>query len=785
VSRDGEAQPLHVTVPGEPEQLFSGAHGTGTHRIVLGRDPACDVVVDDRLVSREHCVVQCRGGVWTLLDDRSTNGTFAGGHRIRAQALPPGERVVLRLGDPDTGPTVTLRVSPVPSLHAEPTVVAPFPPGAHPAPRRDDVAVEYLLDVEPLSIGRVDDNDVAIDDLLVSRYHAIVRLVGQGIAEVTDLGGRNGTFVNGHPVARAGLRPGDRLTIGSRTFSYDGARSLREHGAAGRASLAAENLSVDFGGRSVLSDVTFSVPPGTFLAIIGPSGAGKSTLLRALTGARAADDGRVLVDGIDLYPAYDEVRHRIGLVPQDDVLHEQLRVGQALRYAAALRLPDDVPAAIRDRRVGSVLAQLDLTAQHTSPINRLSGGQRKRTSVAMELLTEPSLLYLDEPTSGLDPLLDREVMRGLRQLADRRRTVVVVTHSTLYLHLCHRILVLARGGRVAYFGPPEKLLAHFGANDYADVFTALSDDATSWANRFADDTAGSRRAGRPAPGPAPMPPRQSWYRQFALLVHRATVLAVADRRHLILLLGLPLLLAAVVQTVPGSARLAPAAGPASAQGAGQLLVILVIGAAFMGMATSIRELVAERTIYHREWAVGLRPSAYLGSKLAVAAVVCLLQSMLLVSLGLLGRRTPESGLLLSSPLAELVLVLTVTAFAASAAGLLASALVARTEHTMPLLAFAIMAQLVLSGGLFGIADRAWLQALAVLSPTRWGYAAAAATVDLRTIAPAAPRDALWRHESGVWLLSMTLLIVVGAAYCTAALTALRAREQRPRRVRPG
>ena len=270
------------------------------------------------------------------------------------------------------------------------------------------------------------------------------------------------------------------------------------------AALVAENLSVEYAGTWVLSDVSFSVEPSTFLAIIGPSGAGKSTLLRALTGIRAADHGRVLVDGVDLYPAYDEMRHRIGLVPQDDVLHEQLEVGRALTDAAGLRLPDTVPPEERDRRVDSVLEQLDLTAQRATPIARLSGGQRKRASVAMELLTEPFLLYLDEPTAGLDPLLDREVMRGLRNLADRGRTVVVVTHSTLYLHLCHRIVVLARGGRVAYDGPPDGLLAHFGAADYADVFTELSENAGAWADRFAVETAAA-----PAPlvpAAAPLPP---------------------------------------------------------------------------------------------------------------------------------------------------------------------------------------------------------------------------------------------------------------------------------------
>ncbi len=775
---------------------------------MLGRDPAGDVVLDHKTVSWNHCAVECQDDTWTLIDSSSRNGTFLAGERIRAAPLPVGQPVEVRLGDPHAGPAVTLLVGEVaepataklvpsvppapPARSAPPAPPASSAPPVPPVPAAraeagsegpDDRVAIHPIGTRTLSIGRVSDNTVVVEDLLVSRHHATVRRLAPETVEVTDLGSRNGTFVNGRRVDRAVLTASDRLTIGRRTFSYDGVDGLVEHGDTGQPSLVAEHLSVRIEGTRVLSDVTFTAQPGTLLAIIGPSGAGKSTLLRALTGARAADDGRVLVDGIDFYPAYDEVRHRIGLVPQDDVLHDQLKVDQALRYAAALRLPDDVPAAARRGRVDSVLGQLDLTAQRGLSINRLSGGQRKRASVAMELLTEPSLLYLDEPTSGLDPLLDREVMRGLRDLADRRRTVVVVTHSTLYLHLCHQVLVLARGGRVAYFGPPDRLLAHFGAADYADVFTELSEDATAWAHRFTTEAVPVQPPVRRGPAVVPLPPRQSRRRQYGLLLNRSAALAAADRRQLALLAGLPLLLAAVVQTVPRSAGLGPKSSAPTA-GAAQLLLILVIGAAFMGMASSVRELVGERQVYHREWAVGLRSGTYLAAKLTVNAVVCVAQAALLAGLGLLGRQLPEHGLIFASPLVELTAVLALTAFAASAAGLLASALVARTEHTMPILVISVMAQLVLSGGLFSIADRTWLQVIAVCTPTRWGYAAAAATVDLRGIAVTAPADALWHHRPSAWILAMIMLVVLTVAFTAGTLIALRVGEQRPRRRRP-
>ena len=761
---------LHVTLTGEPELQFAA-----TDRITVGRDPSCDLVVRDTLVSREHCVIEWYDGRWTVVDT-SSNGTFVGDERIDSRSLGGGEPIVLRLGNRDTGPAVTVRVGAPTTTSAEPTVRGP---GTHLGQAvADDVAALHALSGEPLSIGRVSDNDVVVDDLLVSRHHATVRLNGPGAALVNDLGGRNGTFVNGHPVDRSALLPGDRLTIGRRTFSYDGVTTLIEHGRPKHASLAAENLQVRYGDTSVLSGVTFSVEPGTLLAIIGPSGAGKSTLLRALTGTRAADDGRVLVDGIDFYPAYDEVRHRVGLVPQEDVLHDQLKVAQALRYAAALRLPDDVSADVRDQKVDAVLAQLDLTAQQDLQISRLSGGQRKRASVAMELLTEPSLLYLDEPTSGLDPLLDREVMRQLRNLADRGRTVVVVTHSTQQLHLCHQVLVMARGGRAAYFGPPNELLAHFGADDYADAFTELSMEATAWASRYALSSGQARRTAPPVR--APIPPRQSRRRQFGLLLHRSAALIRADRRQLALLLGLPLVLAAVAQTAPADAGFVLTAGPPQT-GAATLLIILILGAAFMGMAASIRELVAERQIYHRERAIGVRPGAYLGSKIALSALICVVQAVLLGYVGMLGRDLPAHGLIFASSLFELIVVLALTAFTAAMAGLLASAVAERTEHTMSILVVSVMGQLVLSGGLYSLGNRPWLQAIAVLSPTRWGFAASASTVDLRAFKILLPADAMWRHTTHSWWQAITGLAVLSLVFALGAFLAMRVREQRPRR----
>ena len=226
--------------------------------------------------------------------------------------------------------------------------------------------------------------------------------------------------------------------------------------------------------KTLLDDVGFDVPDQALVAVIGPSGSGKSTLLRALTGSRPADSGEVRYAGRELRAEYSLLRHRIGLVPQDDVLHAQLTVKAALRYAADLRFPQGTTAEQRERRIDEVLTDLRLTEFEGNKVATLSGGQRKRVSVALELLTKPTVLFLDEPTSGLDPGMDRDVMRMLRCLTDEGRTVLVVTHSVAELQACDLLLVMAPGGGVAYYGPPQEALQFFECETWADVFHAFS-----------------------------------------------------------------------------------------------------------------------------------------------------------------------------------------------------------------------------------------------------------------------------------------------------------------------
>jgi ABC-type cobalamin/Fe3+-siderophores transport system ATPase subunit len=392
-------------------------HAGGSVRVpagrpfVIGRGPDADLDLPHPRVSRRHAVVEHTADGWTLTDS-SSNGTFLDDDRITV--LRVDRPVAVRLGWGSGSTTVELL--PAPGPPAGPHDFAPQEPAVRTPSARDTTV--HIVTSSRLTIGRLPDNDVVVDDLLVSRRHAVLERRPDGGWDLVDLGSGNGTFVNGVRTQRAGVTPADVIGVGRALLRLQGDRLVAIVDS-GDVAFAAHGLSVTVGGgKRLLDDVSFSLPGRCLLAIVGPSGAGKSTLLRALTGTRPADRGRVRYDGRDLYAGYDELRHRIGLVPQDDVLHPQLTVRRALRFAARLRFPADVPAADRDRRVEEVITELGLTGQADQRIDTLSGGQRKRTSVALELLTKPSLLFLDEPTSGLDPGLDRSVMRTLRGLAD-------------------------------------------------------------------------------------------------------------------------------------------------------------------------------------------------------------------------------------------------------------------------------------------------------------------------------------------------------------------------------
>lgn len=804
------------------------------------------MAIEDARVSWRHAVVRWGGQSWIIEDQGSTNGSYVQGQRIQQSELGPGASVFL--GNATDGPRLNFSAASVAAapgagsadVYSAPTVApegqgaqapaqaqavqAPVqqPPsggpgwGGHPqhpgfpsqqgrpapGPQGGDRSPTTFHQVSlgrVMRIGRALENELVVSDLQVSRHHAEFRASPDGRFEIHDLGSHNGTYVNGQPLPKSGsavITPNDTVAVGHSSFRLVGDR-LEEFVDTGEVSFSARHLTVKVDNNKViLNDVTFGVPEKSLIGVIGPSGSGKSTLLRALTGYRPADMGEVLYDHRNLYQHFAELRQRIGLVPQDDILHKELRVRTALRYAAKLRFPGDVAQAERNARVEEVLSELKLDIHADKKVTSLSGGQRKRVSVALELLTKPSLIFLDEPTSGLDPGMDRDVMQLLRGLADDGRTVLVVTHSVAELGLCDKILVMAPGGGVSYFGPPQEALNFFGYESWADVFSAFENYRDyDWMGRWqgsqhyqmyaADlDAVAPQQAPQPqAPSSGRMQKPQSWGSQFRTLVGRYVSVLASDRGFLALSLVLPIVLGVVSTVIPADNGLKanPLSPRAFNHDAGVILMIICVGMCFTGAANSVRELIKERVIYERERATGLSRSAYLMSKILVLGFITALQGVIITGIGLAPREVPEDGVFLPVPV-EIGIGVIALGITSMMFGLVISALVKTSEKTMPLLVMFAIVQVVFTGTLFQIFGSAGVEQVAWLMPSRWAVGATGATIDLAHVQGPWNRahpndlDPLWKHTSGVWTLDMAMLIVLGVVCAFAVVRLLRRHE---------
>jgi ABC-type multidrug transport system ATPase subunit len=713
---------------------------------------------------------------------------YPSGPQPRYPSAPPA----YPSGPPSYPPSTSqpVRPTPVSQSISSPGLesVTALGPTAAPRSSEGNLATSMLKILRPgrpaeagpgaIKIGRATDNDIVIPDVLASRHHATL-VPTPGGTEIIDNRSINGTFVNGARVEQAVLHDGDTVTIGNVDMVFRGGTLVRrtETEAATRTGgLEVHGVTWTIeGNKTLLDNISIAARPGMLTAVIGPSGAGKSTFARLVAGYTHPTTGTVSFEGHDIHAEYASLRSRIGMVPQDDVVHGQLTVMQALMYAAELRLPPDTTKEDRRQVVAQVLEELEMTRHADTRVDKLSGGQRKRASVALELLTGPSLLILDEPTSGLDPALDRQVMTMLRQLADAGRVVLVVTHSLTYLDVCDQVLLLAPGGKTAFYGPPDQIGASMGTTNWADIFSSVAGDPDAAAKRYIAQH-GPPPPQPPAQKPADLgkPTKTSLRRQFSTIGRRQMRLIVSDRGYFIFLAMLPFIMGVLSLSVPGDVGFGvpvPAIkGGEAPNEPGQILVLLNVGAIFMGTALTIRALIGERAIFLREQAVGLSTSAYILAKVFVFALFALLQSAIVVGINVWGKSwgpgAVTSGAVIPPRTLELYVDVAACCVAAAMTGLALSALAKSNEQIMPLLVIAIMSQLVFQGGMIPVTGRLVLDQLSWVTPARWGFASTASTIDLLRLVPGplTPQDSHWRHTASAWLFNMAMLGAICVAY---------------------
>lgn len=589
-----------------------------------------------------------------------------------------------------------------------------------------------------LTLGRDPSNDTVIDHPVVSRFQAKIELLS-GSWLITDLNSSDGTFINDlqilHPHT---LRPGDEIRIGPCQFTFNFDETLTQQNEYGNLRLDAVHLTRTTARHQVLlDDVSLSILPREFVAIVGVSGAGKTTLLDALSGFRPAHRGKVLINGHDLYQNFKTYRTELGYVPQEDIIHLDLTVYQALDFAARLRLPKDISAKERNQQIQAVLADLELTHRQHALVKELSGGQRKRVSIGVELLTKPSLFFLDEATSGLDPGTESQMMRLLRRLADEGRTVVLITHATKNVAQCDLVVFLAKGGKVAFYGPPQEALNYFGVADFDDIYLKLEDEARSpqeWQQQYLASDAhrqyvgdrqqflNAQRAQQQTQGASkrrhtPWENQgSSFWRQLLLLSHRNLTILWQDRISLILLLTVAPVLGLLDFILWQRDIFDRTTGDS-----GQALTFLFTSglvAVLLGSLATMREIVKESEIYRRERMVGLQILPYLLSKVWFCMVLALYQAAIFVGGRALAIDLPGTP----QTLVAIYFTLFLATLGGMIMGLMVSAL-SSNQNVAPLLTILLLVpQFTLAGGFLPLPSLGPIgQGLSQFTMTRWSY----------------------------------------------------------------
>ncbi|MGC9468956.1 MAG: FHA domain-containing protein [Anaerolineae bacterium] len=634
----------------------------------MGRADDNDVILDGRMVSRHHLrvLVDARGQV-AVMDLGSLNGTRLNGQPLaprRPEPLRPGDTVQLHefsLGVRPVTPqapappglAAQVRVASTPPVTFTPVAVAEA--GAAVSALAPGVTRRLSVDAQDsITIGRAPDNTVTLDHPQVSRYHAMIERLGTR-RRIKDLKSANGVFVNGQRIdGEAWLNDGDEIYIGPLKFRL----------AAGQVQqLADEGVRLDVmrinkwvtKDLNLLKDISLSIQPLEFVALVGLSGAGKSTLMDAINGFRPATHGTVLANGTNLYENFDLFRNDMGYVPQKDIVHTELTVYKALDYAAQLRMPADTTSEERHQRIMETMTDLDLEERKDLPIHKLSGGQLKRVSIGVELLTKPRLFFLDEPTSGLDPGTEYNMMRLLRKLADQGRTIMLITHATKNVMMCDKVIILVRGGRVAFYGPPEEALLYFDQyrTDYErrikdiefdDIYTILEDDQRGspedWDERYRGSSAyaqyvlGRLQDVRDAPQPVERAAsrqkavkRVSALRQFFILSKRNLNIMTQDKASLALMLALSPVIG-LADFMWGRQLFSPVLGDAF--NIVTMLFMMGLISILVGAMASVREIVKEIDIYKRERAVALKIGPYIFSKLWIGIVLAIYQAVVFI-----------------------------------------------------------------------------------------------------------------------------------------------------------
>ena len=697
---DGDAQPKTIRLDGFRKGNIS-----------FGRSDTNDIVLTSPLVSREHGRFSFKNGQWAIEDkalygDRpSENGLIYNNTSILSRALCEGDFIRIDDGVETISEGVLFVFASQESENKWETL--------------------RLDGKREIKIGRDSSCDIVLPHISISKLHAKI-ITEQGRYYIVDNGSTNGVVVNNQRISGKTLLhekdviviTNSKLIFTSSMISYCCYKS--------GISVDAANVVITRGkGKKTFvtgNNVSLNIKPGELVAIIGGSGAGKSTILNCMCGYLPPSKGEVYINGINLYQNFDSLKKLIGYVPQSDIVYDNLTLYDMLSYTAKLRLPKDASEKERESAIDRAIRLVELTEKKNSYIKALSGGQKKRASIAVELLSDPNLLFLDEPASGLDPGTERNLMQSLREMADGGKTVILVTHSTLQLKLCDKIVFMGKGGNLCFFGSYDDALRFFGVSDVVDVYNMITDNAKEWCSKY-DKTTVQSGPSRSASGSISSGKSKNRF-QLPVLCSRYLKLVMNDKQRLLLLLIQAPVLALLISLVADGQQFEQYEMTKS------LLFALSCSAFWVGMLNAIQEVCKERSIMKREYMTGLSLNAYILSKILVLGILCLIQSVLIIGVFTVSVGLPEEGLI-TNPFVELLITTFLTAIASTAMGLFVSSLFTNADRAMTVAPILLMPQILFSGLIFKLDGATEL--ISWLAVCRWSMEGYGTTANLNQL----------------------------------------------------
>lgn len=690
-----------------PYTLMLSQGGKGL--LTFGRADDNDLKLDSHLVSRHHGRIMMAGGKWYIEDLGSTNGLIYNDANIRRKELGDGDFIRID----DGVETVTNGVLFVFSSAASTSKWYQLP----------------ISGMQSISIGRDNRCNIHLPHISVSKHHAMITLEG-GRYYITDTGSANGLFVNGSRVwNKVQLHEKDVITITNSKLIFTSQAISYCYYKSG-ISVDASNVVIKRGkgNKSFITcnHVNLNIKPGELVSIIGGSGAGKSTVLNAMCGYLQPAEGNVYINGIDMYENFDSLKKLIGYVPQQDIVYDNLSLYDMLLYTAKMRLAKDISEQEREAAITRAINMVELSHKRDALIKALSGGQRKRASIAVELLSDPNLLFLDEPASGLDPGTERSLMKSLREMADNGKTVILVTHSTLQLQMCDKIVFMGAGGNLCFCGSYDEALAFFGVDNIVDVYNMITYQAKEWSAKYAQ-IAPPMGAPRKGAKPPAKPPTDKGY-QLRVLCSRYTKLVLNDRQRLLLLMLQAPLLAILITVVAKDTLFAKFEMSKS------IMFALSCCAFWIGILNAIQEICKERTILKREYMTGLALGSYIKSKIIVLGSMCFVQSVMVVLVFFLGVmikgvEIPKDGVMMPVVL-EIFINFFLTAVSAASMGLLVSSLFDNADKAMVVAPILLMPQILFSGQLFELEEGSVMAVISWIVTCRWSMEGFGSTVNL-------------------------------------------------------